>query len=455
MKQWLQALGMTLLLGLTVASAEAAPIWLLDIRDAIGPATADHVGRGLAAAEEAGAPLVILRMDTPGGLDKSMRQIVKAILKSRVPVAGYVAPGGARAASAGTYILYASHIAAMAPATNIGAATPVQIGAPGMPGAPEPEPKGKDKSPAAGTAMERKIINDAVAYMQGLAELRGRNSEWAQQAVREGASLAAEEALKLAVIDLLATSVNDLLRQLDGREVNINGASVTLATADAEVYVHAADWRSEFLSVITDPNVAYILLLLGIYGLIFEFSNPGMGVPGIVGAICILLALYAFQVLPISYAGLGLILLGIGLMVAEAFAPSFGVLGLGGVIAFVIGSIILMDTDLPGYQIAWPIIVAFTSFSALLMLVVLGLVVKARRRAVVTGLPHLIGCEASVESVRDGIAYIRLEGELWQVFSETALSPRDRVRVNAATGVTLNVSKVADNAADKPQGESP
>ena len=435
-----------LLCGLALlATNSRADAWLIDVEGAIGPAVADHMVRGLEQAQEAGAELVILRIDTPGGLDTSMRQMIKAILAAPIPVIGYVSPSGARAASAGTYLLYATHIAAMAPGTNLGAATPVQIGAPGLPQLPDDKAKkeeGEEESaPLPGTAMERKIVNDAVAYIQSLAQLRERNAEWAEKAVREGASLSATDALEMNVIDIVAGSVDDLLTQTHGLEIEVGSALQTLDNEGLAVYHHPVDWRSEFLAVITDPNIAYVLMLVGIYGLIIEFYNPGFGVPGVVGAVCLLLALYAFQVLPISYAGLGLILLGIALMTAEAFAPSFGILGLGGIAAFVVGSIMLMDTDLPGYQIALPMIVAFAVFSVGVLVFALGLIMRARSQAVVTGLDHLFGAQAAVESVRGDVAWVRLDGELWEVACEESLAPDDTVTVNAIDDLILHVSK--------------
>lgn len=432
-----------LLLWLALLSGQGrAEVWSIDVEGAIGPATADHLVRGLEQAEAAAAELVILRIDTPGGLDTAMRDMIKAILAAKMPVVGYVAPSGARAASAGTYLLYATHIAAMAPGTNLGAATPVQIGAPGMPNMPDAEPEGQgDAPPQPGTPMERKLVNDAVAYIQSLAQLRGRNAEWPEKAVREGASLSAEDALALGVIDLIAPSDASLLAQLDGRQVAIGDEPVTLATDGLAIHRHPVDWRSEFLAVITNPNIAYVLMLVGIYGLIIEFYNPGFGVPGVVGAVCLLLALYAFQVLPISYSGLGLIILGIGLMTAEAFAPSFGILGLGGIVAFVVGSIMLMDTQLPGYQIAMPMIAAFAAFSVAVLVFALGMVLRARRQAVHTGLEHLLGAVATVEAVNDGVAWARLDGELWETRCPEELQPEDSVVVNAIDGLTLQVSK--------------
>jgi len=370
-----------------------------------------------------------------------MRDMIKAILAAEVPVVGYVAPGGARAASAGTYLLYATHIAVMAPGTNLGAATPVQIGAPSLPKLPSGEEAEGEPEHQPATAMERKIINDAVAYIHSLAQMRGRNAQWAEQAVRSGASLSAEDALAHNVIDFMVDSVDGLLAQLHDRTITLDGQPYTLKTNGLDLHIHPVDWRSEFLAVITNPNVAYMLMLLGIYGLIIEFSNPGLGVPGVVGAVSLLLALYAFQVLPVSYAGLGLMLLGIALMTAEAFAPSFGILGLGGIIAFVVGSIMLMDTNLPGYRIAMPMIVAFALFSAGLLVFALGLILKARRQKLVSGLQHLLGLTVAVEAIHEQGALVRADGELWHVRSAETLQKDDMVTVTAIDGVTLEVEK--------------
>ncbi|MAT93172.1 MAG: serine protease [Halioglobus sp.] len=431
-----------LLAGLAAPSASAADAWLIEIDGPIGPAIADHMVRGLEQAQAAGAVLVILRIDTPGGLDTAMREMIKAMLAAEVPLVAHVAPGGARAASAGTYLLYASHVAAMAPGTNLGAATPVQIASPGMPQIPaEDKPEEEEAAPQAGSAMEKKLVNDAVAYIQSLAQLRGRNAQWAERAVREGASLSAEDALAAGVIEIIALDSAELLRALDGREVLVGATRHTLQTRDLGIYTHPVDWRSEFLAVITNPNVAYILMLVGIYGLLLEFYNPGVGLPGVTGAICLLLALYAFQALPVSYAGVALILLGIALMTAEAFAPSFGVLGLGGVGAFVFGSIMLMDTEMPAYQVALPMILAVAVFSAGLLVFVMGMLVRARRQVVVSGLEQLRGAVATVESIDGGHARVRLEGELWSVRCDEPLAANDRVTVDAVDGVTLRVHK--------------
>ncbi len=420
----------------------------LTIVDAIGPATADYVQRSLAAAQKLNAELVIIQLDTPGGLDSSMRNIIKSITTSPFPVATYVTPAGARAASAGTYILYASHIAAMTPGTNLGAATPVQIG--GSLPTPDTAEDKKDKSnkDKSTSTMERKIINDAVAYIKGLAALHGRNEKWAEKAVREGASLPASEALKLNVIDIIATDQPDLLKQLEGRKVNLQGHPYTITTTGLPTTKIDPDWRSRFLSVITNPNVAYILMLLGMYGLILEFSNPGSIVPGTVGAICLLLALYSFQLLPINYAGLALILLGIALMVGEAFEPSFGILGIGGLVSFVIGSIILMDTTAPGFGIDISIIITFALSSILIFIVVVGMAFKARKRAVVSGLEQLINSEAIVMGDFEQTGNVRIHSEIWQASSTTPLQKGQHVRVTGSEGLMLFVKPINVNTTE-------
>ena len=426
---------------LTVESVSSAdkPVIQLTIEGAIGPATDDYIGRALESAAQRHAELVVIRMDTPGGLDSAMRGIIKSITNSAVPVASYVAPTGARAASAGTYILYASHIAAMAPGTNVGAATPVKIGGGSSPGSTGKDKQDKPADDVAIDASKQKIINDAVAYLRSLAELRGRNQEWAEKAVREADSLPAREALQLGVIDIVATGMADLMKQIDGREVLVQGQKRTLHTAGAVIDQLAPDWRSRFLSVITNPNVAYIMMLIGIYGLMLEFSNPGAIVPGTVGAISLLLALYSFQLLPVNYAGMGLILLGVALMVGEAFQPSFGVLGIGGLIAFVTGSIFLMDTDVPGFGIDISVIASFAIISALVFIVVIGMAIKARRQPVVSGLEQLVGGEATVLADFDRQGRVSIHSEAWQALSSAPLRKGQLVKVSAIEGLTLRV----------------
>jgi membrane-bound serine protease (ClpP class) len=464
-----------LVLAVTTAVAAGAAeksAVLFEVKGVIGPAMSDYLVRGFAKAREQGAAVIVLRIDTPGGLDTSMREIIREILASPIPVLSYVAPSGARAASAGTYILYASHVAAMAPGTNLGAATPIQIG-----GVPKPLPlprrgddeaeeeadegeakkgeeaaeekeKRKPAKKAPPPTLADKAVSDAAAYIRSLAQLRGRNVDWAEQAVREASSLSAEEALEAGVIDLVARDVEELLALADGRVVRVVNDDQTIASAEAEVTVTAPDWRTELLALITNPNVAYILLLIGMYGLIYEFTHPGLVAPGVAGAISLMLALFALHVLPINYAGLGLILLGISFMVAEAFVPAFGALGIGGVIAFVIGSLMLFDVEAPGFGISRPLIFGVAASSSALFTLVLTLAVKARRRPVVSGAEEMIGSLGRVTDWRDGRGRVQAHGEIWQAHGPVPLEPGAAVRVTALEGLTLVVEPAEDSAED-------
>ena len=419
----------------------------VSIDGAIGPAAANYVKDALAAAAEQRAEIVILRLNTPGGLTTSMREIIADVLASPVPVVGYVAPSGAHAASAGTYILYATHIAAMAPGTNLGAATPVQIGGP-VPGLPDtaPDKDGKDTKDSSGQpktkdVMTAKATNDAVAFIRSLAELRGRNADWAEKAVREAASLSANAALQEHVVDLVARDPVELLKQVDGRTVEVaSGTTRRLATKGAALEAIDPGWISRFLAVITDPNVAFILLMVGVYGLIFEFISPGMVAPGVVGTICLLLGLYALNLLPINYAGLAFMLVGITLLTIEAFNPTV-VLGLGGIIAFVLGAVMLVRVETPGFRLSWSVIGTVVAMFAGLILVVLGSLQRARKGPVRVGAQAMPGLSAEVLDWSENEGHVFTQGERWQARGAEAFKPGDVVEVANITDLTLVVRR--------------
>ncbi|WP_430008970.1 NfeD family protein [Methylophaga lonarensis] len=412
----------------------ADKVWVATIHGAVSPASADYFVRTLQRAENEQISLLVLKLDTPGGLDASMRQIIKAILASKVPVATYVAPSGSRAASAGTYILYASHIAAMAPATNVGSSTPVTMRPAGMPQQQEDEEQSSQQS-----SMEKKLINDAVAYIRGLAELRGRNADWAEETVREAVSLSATDALEQGVTDFIATDLNNLLEQLDGHTVTLDAGEVVLQLANTEVTEIETGWRYDLLSLITDPNVAYLLLMIGIYGLILEFYNPGVGIAGVVGVISLLLAGFALHMLPVNYAGLALLVVGMALMIGEAFSPSFGILGIGGLIAFVVGSIFLMDSDLPAYQISMPLIFALAASSFAIFVFVVGAALKARQSRIVSGQEAIIGSVAEALADFQGPGRVMATGEHWLAESTQPVKRGQKLRITGIDGLILRV----------------
>ncbi len=430
--------------------AHANTVRVLDVEGVIGPASADFIIGGLAPAD--GLEAVVIALDTPGGLDTSMRQIIKAILASPVPVITYVHPEGARAASAGTFILYASHIAAMTPATNVGAASPVAVGGlPGGGGGETGPPKGDTpkangdtgdtfRPSLGGDTLARKATNDAIAYIRSLAELRGRNVDFAEKAVREAASLSAEAALREGVIDVIAPNVPALLAQIDGREVTLPGGTRQLDTKNATIEHREPNWRIELLALLANPQLAVVLMMIGFYGLFVEFTSPGFGVPGVAGAICLLLAMFAFQMLPINWAGVGLILFGMVLMGAEVFVPSFGVLGVGGIISFILGGLFLMDREVPGFDVSLPFLGGVALAAAGLIFVAGSLLVRSRRRPIACGKEEMVGSTGELVERDDGTLWAHVQGELWQLHNPTGLTPGARVRVTAVDGLTLSVT---------------
>jgi len=423
------------MLGLSVKAAPQRAI-ILEINEAIGPAIADYIVRELRTAAGSETGLIVLRMDTPGGLDTSMREIISAILASPVPVATYVAPNGARAASAGTYIAYASAVVGMAPGTHIGAATPVQLGvSPFLPGGKPEQPSGQKNDQEKGPVEEpadtesRKAINDAVAYIRSLADLNGRNADWATEAVRTSVSIPASEALKLHVIDVIADDAPDLLRKIDGRTANVAGKPERLETASLQIVTVAPDWRTKLLAIATNPNIALILMLIGIYGLLFEFLNPGAVAPGLIGAISLLVALYALHLLPINYAGAALLLLGIGLMIAEAHIGAFGVIGVGGIIAFVIGAIMMFPPGAPGFELSPVVIAGVVVVTASFFMLVLSMLFRSRKRLVITGREALLGAEGDAVAWQGADGRVLIRGEIWRARAARPLQPGTRVKV--------------------------
>jgi membrane-bound serine protease (ClpP class) len=418
-------------------AATPAPVIMLHVTGVIGPATAEYVDRGLAHASREHAQLVVLTLDTPGGLDTSMRRIVQDILASGTPVVTYVAPSGARAASAGTFILYASHVAAMAPGTNVGAASPVSIGF-----TPSPAADGDDKKAKSPDVHERKAMQDAAAYIRSLAQLRGRNAEWGEKAVTEAASLSASEAKAQKVVDVIANDEPSLLHELDGRKIAVAGGERVLQLGGAPTVAFDPDWHFRALAIIADPTVAMILMLLGVYGLIFEFGHPGFVFPGVFGAVSLLLGLYALHLLPVNYAGLALMAIGIAFMVAEVFVPAFGSLGLGGIVAFVIGALMLIDTDVPAFGIPRSLIVILALVTLAFVLVVVRMAVRARRAPIVSGVASLIGADGEMVEDATGLGWATIRGETWQVATDARLVRGQKIRVVGVDGVMPRVAAV-------------
>ena len=426
MRKWICLLSVLLFLISTPLFA-ADKVLLLEINGAIGPAVQDYITRGIATAAESKASAIIIRINTPGGLETSMRGINNAIINSPVVVISYVSPSGARAASAGTFIAFASNFAVMAPGTNIGAASPVKL-----------TPEEKTNSALLDT-HEKKAINDAAAYLRSLAQLRGRNAAWAELAVTQAVSVSAEEAKKLNIINNIADNIPQLLTEINGQKTLVAGEMKTINIRNAEIQSMPPDWRSQFLAFITDPNIAYLLMLAALYGMFFEFSNPGLILPGVAGLIALFLALYAFQLMPVNYVGLSLLLIGISFMIFEIYVSSFGVIGIGGVIAFIIGSIMLYDSNDPAFHVTTTLILLMSTLTSAFFFLWVVMLVRSHRQAVITGHEGLIGKEGVVLDTKDNMTTIKLMGEIWNAESTSKLTAGDHVKVVKSTGLTLTV----------------
>ena len=457
-KFWLSWLLLLFGLGMSGPSnaLTSGAVAVLEVQGAISPASSDFIIRGIDDAEESGSQLLVIELDTPGGLDASMRAIVQRMLSANVPIAVYVAPGGARAASAGTFILYASHIAAMTPASNLGAASPVAIGG-GMPGGDRPKdgksnPETADDKPAEPAksneeTMAAKAANDAAAYLRSLAELRGRDPKFAEAAVRSADAISAGEALEAGVIEYIAPSLQSLLDQLHGQEIRLNNDRVvTLSTQDVGIERVAPDWRTRVLALLANPQLAVILMMLGVYGLFFEMMSPGAALPGVAGIICLLLALYGFHLLPVNWAGVALLVVGMLLMIAEVFLPSFGALGVGGLLAFVLGGLFMTGPNVPSYyELSVPFLISLAAASAIIIVGAGTVALRSRRNKVVSGYEAMIGDQGTVVGLDGGMVYAEIRGENWRVICDEALQVGDRVRVVGTKDLKLRVTRVAEN----------
>lgn len=415
--------------------ASTTTIMKLEIKGAIGPASSKYLKEGMEAAVLQNAQMILIELDTPGGLSSSMREMIQEITNSTFPVITYVSPKGAHAASAGTYLLYASHVAAMAPGTNLGAATPVNL---------MPVPKITDSNTSSPSTLEKKVINDAMAYIKSLAELNERNISWAVEAVKEAKSISAKDALRYGVIDLIAENSNELLSQLDGTNVTVAGKEIKLSTNNAVIQTFEPDWKTQFLSIITDPNIAYILLIIAIYGIFFELINPGAIFPGVIGVISGVIALYALNMIPFNYAGLLLMILGIAFMIAEVVITGFGILGIGGVAAFAFGSLLLFDADTLGSGVSIPLIIAFSLVSLVFFIFVIRFLVKSRSVKIITGVDEMIGAIAEVLEASERGYRVRCHGEIWYAESNTVLKVGQKVRVDSLSGLMLHVNPIKE-----------
>ncbi len=414
---------------ITWVSAQTSTIMHINIESAVSPASASYLKEAVKESSKKNYDYILMELDTPGGLSSSMREMIKDILNSPVPVIAFVSPEGARAASAGTYILYASHIAAMAPGTNIGAATPVNIMKPPI----------EDMKKNTPTALEKKILNDSTAYIKSLAQLRNRNISWAVEAVTEGKSLSSKDALKLNVIDAVAQNIEDLLHQIDTKKVKLQDKTVTLDTKEYSLVSFEPDWKTKILMKISDPNMAYLFMMIAVYGILFEFINPGSIFPGVIGLISGITALYSFNMLPFNYAGLMLIILGIALMAAEIFITGFGILGIGGAVAFGLGSFLLFDAQTLQNGVSIPLIVLFSLTSVLFFLISLRYIIKSRSQKIVSGIEQMIGSNARIIDITPNGYLVRCHGEIWKATSDSEMKKNQTAVVESVLGLTLKL----------------
>ena len=425
----------------TLINLNANNILHIKIDDAISPGTYKYLNDAFIEAEKINSKLILIELNTPGGLVTTTREMVQKILNSNIPIVMYVSPKGSRAASAGTFLMYASHVAAMSPSTNIGAATPVNLGG-SNPVDPQKKEKNEDKTKELHDSMQKKILNDTVAYIKSIAEHKNRNVQWAIKAVKEGKSISANEALEKNVIDFIASDISELMLKIHGKKIKVNNKEIVLNTKDVNIILFVASWKTKILMSISNPNVAYIFLILAIYGILFEMMNPGSIFPGVIGAVSALIALYSLNILPFNYVGLLLIFLGVLLMLAEITVSGFGILGIAGVTSFTLGSFLLFDEKTLGVGISYPIIISITLVSLGFFGYLLGFLIKVRNEKSSIGIENLLNQKATVISIDNNEYKVLVDGELWSAVSNEELEVNDEVLIEKIDGLLIHVRSI-------------